>query len=75
MRTLRFMGPVARPDTEVVAHATEVSATVADLLGNLGYAAEHRRYLQVSANGRRLAPVDLLPADGEIVLALPMGGG
>lgn len=75
MRTLRFMGPVARPEAMVAAKALETAQTAAQLLLELGYAADHQRYLQVSAQGRRLSPSDSLPADGEIVLALPMGGG
>jgi hypothetical protein len=75
MVTLRFMGPLMRPDPDAVAHALGASATVSDLLGGLGYAADHQRFLQVSAQGRRLSLRDPLPADGEIVLALPMGGG
>ncbi|MBN1426358.1 hypothetical protein JXA88_17560 [Candidatus Fermentibacteria bacterium] len=75
MRSLRFMGPVERPDSLRVARALETSATVTEFLSGLGYAARHQHYLQVSSRGRRLAPHDALPDDGEIVIALPMGGG
>ena len=75
MVVLRFMGPVVRPDPDTIVHALGASATVEDLLANLGFAAEHRRYLQVTTGGRRLRLSDPLPLDGEILLALPMGGG
>lgn len=75
MRSLVFMGPIARPDPSVIERALADAGSVEDLLERLGYAPAHRRFLTVSSHGRRLLPHDSLPEDGEIVLSLPMGGG
>ena len=75
VRTLRFSGPVARPEETAVEPALAQSTNVAELLERLGYAKAHQPFLQVFVSGRRLRLSSELPREGEFTILLPMGGG
>jgi len=75
--SLTFVGPISRPSPERIASAQSHGSfsTVEALLAHLGFQAVQFPHIAVLSNGVRLHVMDPVPAEGELVLMVPTGGG
>jgi sulfur carrier protein ThiS len=77
MMKLTFTGTISVPKKSLISQAMEKndSITVSDLLEILGYQKEHRKFIIVTGDNRRLDHQEKISNYSEIDLTVTVGGG